>query len=268
MYVRLAFAVAAHLEPEILIVDEVLAVGDAEFQKKCLGKMDDVASGGRTVLFVSHNMAAIQMLCERVAVLDAGRIVQLNAPDDAVRLYFNLTGTDNEPKVSVRAQGTNFNVCGVRVEHEIGGPPRTRDAAHFYIPVQFEQHCGDPHVHLLVQTSDGETIFGFGSEELSGQRYRDSGTKFCFKFRVAALPLLSGPHRLCVKVRSYELGINERIDLGSCFEVAETPVYGMTSVSREWHRLAAVDASVEIQSFDGHSPIDQRNSAISCHKIS
>ncbi len=72
MYVRLAFAVAAHLEPEILIVDEVLAVGDAEFQKKCLGKMDEVAGGGRTVLFVSHNMAAINKLCTRAVLLERG----------------------------------------------------------------------------------------------------------------------------------------------------------------------------------------------------
>src|SRR6476660_1405880 len=69
MYVRLAFAVAAHLEPEILIVDEVLAVGDVSFQKKCLGRMEDVAKGGRTVLFVSHNMAAVRALCSRVIVL-------------------------------------------------------------------------------------------------------------------------------------------------------------------------------------------------------
>ncbi len=74
MYMRLAFAVAAHLEPEILIVDEVLAVGDAEFQRKCLGKMDDVARGGRTVLFVSHNMQAIQELCGRVLWLDTGQL--------------------------------------------------------------------------------------------------------------------------------------------------------------------------------------------------
>lgn len=72
MYVRLAFAVAAHLEPEILVVDEVLAVGDAQFQKKCLGKMQDVAKGGRTVLFVSHNMAAVQALCSRVIVMKQG----------------------------------------------------------------------------------------------------------------------------------------------------------------------------------------------------
>src|SRR5437868_7649743 len=74
MYVRLAFAVAAHLNSEILIVDEVLAVGDAEFQKKCLGKMKDVASSGRTVLFVSHNMAAISNLCSSCIVMEAGRV--------------------------------------------------------------------------------------------------------------------------------------------------------------------------------------------------
>jgi lipopolysaccharide transport system ATP-binding protein len=74
MYVRLAFAVAAHLEPEILIVDEVLAVGDAQFQKKCLGKMDDVAKGGRTILFVSHNMVAVERLCQTGVYLDGGKI--------------------------------------------------------------------------------------------------------------------------------------------------------------------------------------------------
>jgi lipopolysaccharide transport system ATP-binding protein len=74
MYVRLAFAVAAHLEPEILIVDEVLAVGDAQFQEKCLGKMQDVAKGGRTVLFVSHNMNAVERLCRRVLHLDRGHV--------------------------------------------------------------------------------------------------------------------------------------------------------------------------------------------------
>src|SRR5438105_7580892 len=75
MYVRLAFAVAAHLEPEILIVDEVLAVGDAAFQKKCLGKMQDVSRGGRTVLFVSHNMNSITALCSKVIVLKQGHVI-------------------------------------------------------------------------------------------------------------------------------------------------------------------------------------------------
>src|SRR2546428_857105 len=87
MYVRLGFAVAAHRETENLIVDEVLAVGDAEFQKKCLGKMSEVARGGRTVLFVSHNMGAIRRLTQRCLLLDRGRI-RLDGPvQEAVELY-------------------------------------------------------------------------------------------------------------------------------------------------------------------------------------
>ncbi len=87
MYVRLAFAVAAHLEPEILLVDEVLAVGDAAFQKKCLGKMGDVAKEGRTVLFVSHNMAAIKVLCGRGVVLTNGRISFEGSANAAIQAY-------------------------------------------------------------------------------------------------------------------------------------------------------------------------------------
>ena len=89
MYVRLAFAVAAHLEPEILLVDEVLAVGDAEFQKKCLGKMGDVASEGRTVLFVSHNMGAISRLCPQSILLSQGEKNLFSATDIVVRNYMN-----------------------------------------------------------------------------------------------------------------------------------------------------------------------------------
>src|SRR5262249_44611300 len=87
MYVRLAFAVAAHLEPEILLVDEVLAVGDAAFQKKCLGKMGDVANEGRTVLFVSHNMGAIRALCLKAILLETGHLVALGNVDDVIHKY-------------------------------------------------------------------------------------------------------------------------------------------------------------------------------------
>ena len=89
MYVRLAFAVAAHLEPEILMVDEVLAVGDAEFQKKCLGKMGDVAKEGRTVLFVSHGMAPIKKLCQRCILLDRASIVLSGDVNEVVDHYLN-----------------------------------------------------------------------------------------------------------------------------------------------------------------------------------
>ena len=96
MYVRLAFAVAAHLEPEILVVDEVLAVGDAAFQKKCLGKMGEVATQGRTVLFVSHQMAAIQRLCSRVLVLSRGQQSFNGGTEDAISHYLDVRKVDTE----------------------------------------------------------------------------------------------------------------------------------------------------------------------------
>jgi lipopolysaccharide transport system ATP-binding protein len=100
MYVRLAFAVAAHLEPEILIVDEVLAVGDAEFQKKCLGKMKDVSGEGRTVLFVSHNMVSIQALCDRVLLMERGMIKIDDNCDFVINEYI---------KINSNALKQNFN---------------------------------------------------------------------------------------------------------------------------------------------------------------
>ncbi len=95
MYMRLAFAVAAHLEPEILVVDEVLAVGDMEFQKKCLGKMEDVSKGGRTVLFVSHNMDAIMRLCSRAILLQKGKPAETGSVRDIVTRYTAHQGTQS-----------------------------------------------------------------------------------------------------------------------------------------------------------------------------
>jgi len=95
MYVRLAFAVAAHLEPEILIVDEVLAVGDAQFQKKCLGKMNEVSEQGRTILFVSHNMAMISNLCQKGIVLDAGSAIFQGSISESILHYYQKTGEKN-----------------------------------------------------------------------------------------------------------------------------------------------------------------------------
>ena len=96
MYVRLAFAVAAHLEPEILVVDEVLAVGDAEFQKKCLGKMKDVATGGRTVLFVSHNMTVIRSICPKTILLNNGKIETFGQTKKSIDCYLekNISGME------------------------------------------------------------------------------------------------------------------------------------------------------------------------------
>jgi len=102
MYMRLAFAVAAHLEPEILLVDEVLAVGDAQFQKKCLGKMEDVSKEGRTVLFVSHNMTAILSLCERSILLDSGRVISDKKSNDTIGDYLDTIDKFSTASLAIR----------------------------------------------------------------------------------------------------------------------------------------------------------------------
>ena len=96
MYVRLAFSVAAHLDPDILVVDEVLAVGDQQFQKKCLGKMRDVASGGQTVVFVSHNMSMIEKLCSRCLVIEGGKIVMDDKPSAAIERYLTTVTEEHQ----------------------------------------------------------------------------------------------------------------------------------------------------------------------------
>jgi len=117
MYVRLAFAVAAHLEPEILIVDEVLAVGDAEFQKKCLGKMGDVTRGGRTVLFVSHNMGAVQSLAGRAVLLRDGQVSFTGPVADAIGHYLQREGLHHCVEArKLMSQVEGFSIESVRFE--------------------------------------------------------------------------------------------------------------------------------------------------------
>jgi homopolymeric O-antigen transport system ATP-binding protein len=114
MYVRLAFAVAAHLEPEILIVDEVLAVGDAAFQKKCLGKMGSFAKSGRTVLFVSHNMEAVRTLCQRCIWIKDGHVHKDGAADDIVESYFNSVSTDQSFSCSNADYGLTIRKVAIK----------------------------------------------------------------------------------------------------------------------------------------------------------
>ena len=111
MQLRLAFAVAAFLEPEILIIDEVLAVGDAEFQKKCITKMEDINHGGRTILFVSHNMGTVMQLCNNCILLKEGQIVERGKPSDIIQSYYN-----NSAESYVGADNTNKNIYIKKVE--------------------------------------------------------------------------------------------------------------------------------------------------------
>ena len=116
MYVRLAFAVAAHLEPEILVVDEVLAVGDAEFQKKCLGKMHDVAAGGRTVLFVSHNLGAVSALCQRALLLSDGQLVFQGGTAEVTERYLSTRAED--ANLTFAADPARPSITAVRIDRE------------------------------------------------------------------------------------------------------------------------------------------------------
>jgi len=123
MYVRLAFAVAAHLEPEILLVDEVLAVGDAEFQRKCLGKLDDIAHRGRTVLFVSHNVASVQRLCKKAMLLEGGRLADYGPVAGVIKNYL-ATSTDETDVARFRPharRGTGWaRIADARLVDESG----------------------------------------------------------------------------------------------------------------------------------------------------
>jgi homopolymeric O-antigen transport system ATP-binding protein len=166
MYVRLAFAVAAHLEPEILIVDEVLAVGDAEFQKKCLDKMDDAGHTGRTVLFVSHNMQAVTRLASRCVLLDGGRI-KMDGPSHRVASAYLSSGAGSSstrewPDLSKAPGDHVVRVCGIRVRSEEGKLVESVDIRHS-VGIELEYEILEAghifHPHFGVVNEDGITLF-------------------------------------------------------------------------------------------------------------
>lgn len=168
MYVRLAFAVAAHMEPEILVVDEVLAVGDAAFQKKCLGKMGDVASKeGRTVLFVSHNMSAITQLCTKGIYLKTGVLIQNEQIDKAVNTYL-LAGTSEDSFIDLTINSEGFNRAKKMYFRKIGISPlegensNELDIRHpFKIGLEYEvvTPISNAEISVRIDTSTGLTIF-------------------------------------------------------------------------------------------------------------
>jgi lipopolysaccharide transport system ATP-binding protein len=163
MYVRLAFAVGAHLEPEILIVDEVLAVGDAQFQKKCLDKMRAIGSEGRTVLFVSHNLDAVTRLCDRAILLQGGRVIYDGTSHDAVKAYLGEGTTSSAvrewPDPSTAPSGNVVRLRAVRVKSEDG---RITEALDIRRPIVIEMDYEVlesgyrllPHFHLLNEAGD------------------------------------------------------------------------------------------------------------------
>jgi len=170
MYVRLAFAVAAHLEPEILIVDEVLAVGDAAFQRKCMGRMGEVARHGRTVLFVSHNMAAIGHLCSKGLVLQQGRLSHVGTSEAAIAFYYSTlqptsrAGGQSGHVLYTREEGSaepEFAITRIELLDENKNP---RSALHTMDPATFRIHFTSPRlvsraaVVFSVSSADGTKL--------------------------------------------------------------------------------------------------------------
>ena len=195
MYVRLAFAVAAHLEPEILIVDEVLAVGDLAFQRKCLGKMHDVAATGRTVLFVSHNIGAIRQLCTKCIWLQGGDIRALGSCEEVTGSY--LAGEEvahGSNAVTFELDDSKaFQLTGARLLDRRGKVTNTFDCDH---PIHIEltclarEHTAGVYGFLQVRASDGTAVLTSDS--------RDSGDNNLDDLR-------AGAHRLVVSIPSRSL---------------------------------------------------------------
>ena len=175
MYVRLAFAVAAHLEPEILIVDEVLAVGDAQFQKKCLGKMGDASKEGRTVLFVSHNMSAMQRLCSRGILLNSGKIEVDGEISEVVGRYLSfdksnvgssvvdLSAFESGEKSSSEISFLKFKMYNSN--RELTNVFNYGEPIEFELVLKVDEDCKGLAFHLGVDDNIGNRIFTSDSEE-------------------------------------------------------------------------------------------------------
>jgi len=180
MYVRLAFAVAAHLEPEILVVDEVLAVGDAQFQKKCLGKMQDVASReGRTVLFVSHNLGVIANLCTRVLLLSEGQLIKEGSPPDVLSVYIQDSKALQGEVVYERDSRTSSALVGFCSARIICESKVTSDVAidqPMVIEFDFEAYETVENAGSIIHLFDKQGVWVLcsrsRSERLSPGRYR------------------------------------------------------------------------------------------------
>jgi lipopolysaccharide transport system ATP-binding protein len=191
MLVRLAFAVAAHLDPEVLVVDEVLAVGDAAFQKKCLGRMGEVATSGRTVLFVSHNMGAVRSLCQRALVLDKGAIVFDGSAADAVTAYMSEVGRIEgggeihwTPRDPSRPHTKEISLSRLRLVAPSG---RSQSVFDTDTPIRVEityevtAPVRGARFGLAVQTPEGELVFQTTDHNIRPEaetpgRYRSSAT--------------------------------------------------------------------------------------------
>jgi lipopolysaccharide transport system ATP-binding protein len=198
MYVRLAFAVAANLEPEILIVDEVLAVGDAEFQKKCLGKMQEVTQGGRTVLFVSHNMSAVQSLCHRGILLKQGMLAFQGNAENAVGRYLDSAAAQTD-KFEVRHLSPHLSLTRMETS-----PPvvRCHDGIDFILELQASADEVISDLMLEIYSLGGQVVAIVDLRSPDGPYRLRSGTKLSIRGRVTTLPLVEADFNVTLYINA------------------------------------------------------------------
>lgn len=241
MYMRLAFAVAAHLEPDILIIDEVLAVGDAAFQNKCLGKMQNVARGGRTVLFVSHNMAAVQALCHHTLLLYRGTVEAFGPTGEVVRQYsdsMHAAGNDAEPFAACERYGCG----GARVERAYlmddegkrrqaftSGEPFT-----IRMTIRTHQRAQSWHASLGLRTTDQQVVAAVTTADLGLTLPALVPGLTEVDIRVSSLRLIPGTYWLGCGVLDGGGEVADFIEDGLRLEILQTPVYGSRALDHRW----------------------------------
>lgn len=219
MYVRLAFAVAAHLEPEILLVDEVLAVGDVQFQKKCLGKMKNVAEGGRTVLFVTHNMQAIQMLCQKAIFLDKGTLVSMDKVDKQVEAYLKSTNKKNV----IDTNNTIKITPNIILKKFIFSPKiiKTRDSLSFELCLSAEKSVTINAIAIIFSSSLNvkTSILDLRQHE---NYHLNNNESLNIQGKINSFPLVEGDYTASLYIK-YDGGIERHcVDIVDINVVAET----------------------------------------------
>lgn len=256
MYVRLAFAVAAHLEPEIFLIDEVLAVGDANFQRKCLGKMDDVAHEGRTVLFVSHNMPAITRLCSEALWIHDGRI-RLQGPADRVVKAYLETVSHADARRSLPAR-VDQAMCLRQVailDARGQASPSVEMGEPFWIVVRYDinREVSGAHVITFVSTMDGVNLLGTGDADTRADRLgaRQPGS-YVGRVQIPAFLLGEGRYTVTVSMGVPYVQVFDRHE-----NVVSFDVFDASSQRREWqHRrrpgLLGVELDWEVERVAPH----------------
>jgi homopolymeric O-antigen transport system ATP-binding protein len=232
MYMRLAFAVAAHLEPEILVVDEVLAVGDAAFQNKCLGKMGDVAKEGRTVLFVSHNMAAIQVLCPKVLLFDSGSLQYEGDTKCGISQYLKASvpePTSNSPDLSSICRQNGFRCIFTKglldgrplcASHLVG--PRNKLDFEFCLSVECPMKQCTLGIHF--ETELGLRVYALNSRWMLKTMDLETGSHIV-RCSIPQIPLVPGRYLISLGFSSETKQI-DWLDRISSIEIFATDVYG------------------------------------------